>query len=114
MHNYHEIRRRVGPDKKIIASLKSNAYGHGIVELAKTLNELGTYSIATGSFKDAVAVRNAGLGIKIQMFGGNLPEGAKELLRYDLMPTVYNMETAYSMFVFINAPPRFVWLNTQQ
>lgn len=92
--NYREIERLAGAGVKIIASVKANAYGHGIVEVAKVLDRLGVYALATGSFEDAVAVREAGLGTRIQMFAGNAPEGAKDLLRYDLIPTVYDMAGA--------------------
>ena len=95
--NFYEIRRRVGPEIKIIASLKGDAYGHGVVEITRVLNNLGVYAVATGSFKDAVAIREAGIKIKIQMFAGNLPKGINELLHYDLMPTVYNMTTAQAI-----------------
>ena len=33
----------------------------------------------------------------ILMFGGNLPEAAERYLEYDLIPTVYNMETAHAV-----------------
>jgi alanine racemase len=92
--NYNELQRRAGPDVKIIAALKANAYGHGIVAAAKTLAPLGAFALSTGSFRDAVAVREAGIATPILMFGGNSPSGIKAYLDYDLIPTVYNMETA--------------------
>ena len=93
-HNYGLIQSLVGPETHIIASVKGNGYGVGIVEVARVLQRLGAYAIATGSFRDALAVREAGIEIKIHMFPGNLPEGVGALLAHDLMPTVYNMETA--------------------
>ena len=95
--NFHEIKRLVGPEIKIIASLKGDAYGLGVVEITRALSNLGIYAIATGSFKDAVSIRKAGIKTKIQMFAGNLPEAIEELLRYDLIPTVYNMATAQAI-----------------
>jgi alanine racemase len=95
--NYREVRRLVGPDKNIIASVKGNGYGLGIVEVVRVLERLGVYAVATGSFKDAHAIREAGIRVKIQMFPGNLPEGIKDLLRYDLIPSVYNMETVHAV-----------------
>ena len=38
-HNMRQIRKHVGPDVKIAAVVKANAYGHGSVELAKTFAE---------------------------------------------------------------------------
>lgn len=95
--NYAELQRRVGPNVRIIASLKANAYGHGAVETAKTLAAHGVFALSTGSFRDAVAIREAGVTTPILMFGGNLPEGVAAHLDHDLIPTVYNMETAQAV-----------------
>ena len=92
--NYHEIRKRIGKDTKIISSIKADAYGHGVVPVAKKLVKLGTDILATGSFNDALCLRNAGIKAKILMFGGNLPQAASDLLRNDLIPTIYNIESA--------------------
>lgn len=95
--NYRELARGAGPEVKIIASLKANAYGHGAVETAKVLAGLGVFALSTGSFRDAVAIRNAGIGTPILMFGGNLPEAVSRYLDYGLIPTIYNIETARAM-----------------
>ena len=93
-NNFCEVQRLAGPETKIIASVKGNGYGLGIAEAARVLQRLGAYAVATGSFKDAMAIRQAGIDIKVQMFPGNLPDGIAELLRHDLIPSVYNLETA--------------------
>jgi len=95
--NYDELMRQAGPGIKMIASLKANAYGHGAVETAKVLASRGVFALSTGSFRDAVAIREAGVTTPILMFGGNLPEAAAQYLEYDLIPTVYNMETAHAV-----------------
>jgi alanine racemase len=92
--NFQEVRRRVAPDVKIMASIKANAYGHGAVEMAHALAALGVDLFATASFEDAVRVREAGIATPIVMFGGNLPSGIAAHLRHDLTPSVYNMQTA--------------------
>ena len=92
--NYAELERRAGPNVKIIASLKANAYGHGAVATAKKLAGLGVFALSTGSYRDALAIRDAGVTTPILMFGGNLPDSVPQYLVSDLIPTVYNMETA--------------------
>jgi alanine racemase len=92
--NYREVERLVGPDIKIIASVKGNGYGMGVAQVARVLQRLGVYAVATGSYKDGMAIRKAGLDVKVQMFPGNLSIGIAELLRHDLIPSVYNMDTA--------------------
>lgn len=92
--NVQEIRRRIRPGVAIIASVKANAYGHGIAAIARRLSAAGVEMLATGSFADAVAVREAGIKTPFLMMGGALPAAIPELLRYDLVPTVHNHELA--------------------
>ena len=92
--NFLECRRLAGPGRKLIASVKANAYGHGAVWVARRLAALGVDLLATGAFDDAVAIRAAGVETPILMFGGNLPEAADAYLRQRLMPTVCNVESA--------------------
>jgi alanine racemase len=89
-HNYRVIRRRVGGAKHIIASVKANAYGHGVVPVVRALDRLGVYSVATASLDDARAIRAAGLGTPILMLACMAPETADHLLALDVVPTVHN------------------------
>lgn len=90
-HNARELRRLAGPEARIIAALKANAYGHGAAAVARALADDGdTFALATGSFEDALAIRCAGVDLPILMFGGALPEAAPALLAHDLMATVYD------------------------
>ena len=94
-HNMRALRAISGPEIKYIAALKANAYGHGAAAVARTLADDGdTFALATGSFEDALAIRNAGVELPIMMFGGALPEAAPLLLAHDLMPTVYDRDGA--------------------
>jgi len=92
--NFREVQKRVGPKVKVIASVKGNAYGIGAAASARVFAFLGAYAVATGSFEDAMAIRRAAIDVRIHMFPGMLPEAAGEYLRYDLIPSVYNAETA--------------------
>ena len=90
-HNLRVLRGLAGPDSKIIAALKANAYGHGAARVARALaDDGGAFALATGSFEDALAIRGARVDLPILMFGGALPEGIPALLAHDLIPTVYD------------------------
>ena len=94
-HNMRALRAISGPEIKYIAALKANAYGHGAAAVARALADDGdTFALATGSFEDALAIRNAGVDLPIMMFGGALPEATPLLLEHDLMPTVYDRDGA--------------------
>jgi alanine racemase len=86
--------RGLAPGKAIIASVKANAYGHGIVPVARRLSDPGIEVLATGSFTDALAMRDAGIDTPILMMGGALPSAVPELVRHGLMPTVHCQELA--------------------
>lgn len=88
------IRRRARPGVKVIASVKANAYGHGIVPVAKALESAGVEMLATGSFGEAKALRAAGVATPVLMLAGTLPEGVTEIVDAGFVPTVYDMAGA--------------------
>lgn len=93
-NNLGLVKNIIGSKMKIIPSVKGNAYGSGIVETCKRLKELGVYAVATGSFEDALRIRESGNDIKIHMFAGNLPAGIKVMLEKNVILTVCNEMTA--------------------
>jgi alanine racemase len=88
--NLAEIRRRARPGVKVIASVKANAYGHGIVPVAKALEKAGVEMLATGSFVEASALRAAGVKSPVLMLAGSLPEGLGEIVGAGFIPTIYD------------------------
>jgi alanine racemase len=92
--NLVEIRRLAAPGVKVIASVKANAYGHGIIPVAKALEAAGVELLATGSFSDAKALRSAGVSTPVLMLAGTLPEGVGDLVKAGFIPTVYDLRGA--------------------
>jgi alanine racemase len=92
--NYREVRKRIRPGVRIIASIKANAYGHGAVEVARTLAAEGADWLATGSFDEAVAVREAGIETPMLLFAGPLPEAMADVVRAGFVPTVHDLDSA--------------------
>ena len=88
------IRRLARPGTAIIASVKANAYGHGIVPVAKRLAAANVEVLATGSIADAKALRQAGIAAPILMMGGALPTAIPRLVADDLIPTIHGPELA--------------------
>lgn len=102
--NCREVARRVGADVKVIASIKADAYGHGAVACARRLVQAGAYALATGDVAEAAAMREAGIRAPILVFGSFLPQDVPDLLARDLIPTVYNLETAEAVSRAARAP----------
>ncbi|MDR1263080.1 MAG: alanine racemase [Oscillospiraceae bacterium] len=55
--NLESVRAAIGPDVKIAAVVKADAYGHGIIECARVLYESGADVIATASVREALYLR---------------------------------------------------------
>lgn len=68
-HNLGEIRRYLPKGAKIMAVIKANAYGCGIVEIAKKAIECGIYSLGVARINEALIVRNALPHAKIVVLG---------------------------------------------
>ena len=66
-HNLNVV-RSTAPKSKVMAVVKANAYGHGIVPVAQAL--LGADAFGVARLKEAVALRDAGIGQSIVLLEG--------------------------------------------
>lgn len=60
--------RRAAPDSRVMAVIKANAYGHGIVPVARALQESDAFGVAR--MEEAAAIRGAGLDGRIVLLEG--------------------------------------------
>ena len=88
-HNLGLVRAMAG-DREVIASIKANAYGFGVVAISRALAAAGVRKLWTGNFDEAVALRAAGIDAEILLFGGAEPHQYEVLLHHDLQPTVFD------------------------
>ncbi|MCL5411238.1 MAG: alanine racemase [Patescibacteria group bacterium] len=88
LYNYHYLSSLV-KELKTAPVLKSNAYGHGIVPVAKILDSLGTPFFCVDSLYEAYQLFNEGIKTPILVMGYIHPESLKvKKLPFSL--TVYN------------------------
>ncbi|MEO7369342.1 MAG: alanine racemase [Ilumatobacteraceae bacterium] len=92
-HNIALIRERAGRPVKMMVPVKANAYGHGAAVVGKHLESLGVDGVATANVADAVAIRAACSGLRILLYGAQLPSGNAYVLQHDLTPTVYSLDS---------------------
>jgi alanine racemase len=86
--NFRQIQSRVG-GKPVMAVIKANAYGHGLVGVARTLEAAGAKHFLVGKLNEALELRNAGLGAHILNFGPWSDADAADLIRLNVSQTVY-------------------------
>jgi alanine racemase len=88
LHNLKVIRTHIGRERKILAVVKSNAYGLGAVPIAKALQKAGTEWFGVTCSNEGVELRDAGIRKPILVLTGFWPGEEKRLLENDLTPTV--------------------------
>lgn len=93
-HNLSEVRRLIPPACRVFAVVKADAYGHGLIDVARALarHHVGGFAVAT--VQEAVRLRNAAIREPILVMAGLLPDETPELIRYGLTPVVYDREFA--------------------
>src|SRR3990172_7599031 len=93
--NIAEVRKTIGQARRLIAVAKGNAYGLGLLETVPVMFESGADVVAVGSLEDGIALRKAGCAGPLLLFASFLHDDAAEaVLQYDLIPTVWDVESA--------------------
>ncbi|MBU4259229.1 MAG: alanine racemase, partial [Proteobacteria bacterium] len=96
-HNIHGLRRITNPKARFMAVVKANAYGHGIIEVARQSLENGTEVLGVTNIEEGIRIRKAGINAPVLILSYAPPEQSKELIEFDLTQTVYSYETAKSL-----------------
>ena len=60
-HNLGVLRELAGADKQVIAVVKANAYGHGAVEVSRTLLAAGVQRLGVATLDEGLELRAAGI-----------------------------------------------------
>ena len=94
--NYHLICQKVAP-AGVMPVLKANAYGHGLVPVAKRLLADGAESLGVAILEEGVALRQAGVNAPILVMGGILHDQIGAYLKHNLTLTVTSLEDLLSV-----------------
>lgn len=82
------------PGTKIMAVVKANAYGHGLIEVARGVLEAGADALGVARISEAVQIRKNGISAPVLIFGDTSPEWAPHLAELNLTQTVWRLDTA--------------------
>ncbi len=92
-NNVAAFRKHIQPLTKLMAVVKSNAYGHGLIDFAFEMERLGADFLGVDSVVEGLALRRQGIKIPILILGYTLPERLKEAAEAHLSITVSTFET---------------------
>ena len=91
--NIHQFRRLIGKNKKLLATVKANAYGHGILEVAKIVLQEGADWLGVHSIDEGILLRQKKVNCPILVLGYVSNDELEQAIKYNLRLTVYNPET---------------------
>lgn len=101
--NIRELGRFLGPEVRIMAVVKANAYGHGDVMTASVLQEqFGIRDFAVASLEEGIRLRERGIAGRILILGYTPPEALGEAVHYELIQTLADKE--YAREAAVKAP----------
>jgi alanine racemase len=93
--NYQAIRQKAKPSTGIMAIVKADAYGHGLVPVAQALTDEGVSALGVASIAEGIQIRRkVDNRIPVILLLGCLPEETASCLHYGLTPILYSLETA--------------------
>lgn len=87
-YNYQIIRKHIGKDVKFLGVVKADAYGHGSVQVATRLQELGADYLAVSSIDEALELRFNGITMPILILGHTPKEQVDRLICFNITQAV--------------------------
>ena len=97
-YNMEQMKKRIGGGARLIAVVKTDAYGHGAVPLAEVFEKLDyVWGYAVASLDEGMILRKHGLKKPILVLGCVFPDQYDDMVRNDIRAAVYMEEMALGM-----------------
>lgn len=97
-YNIEQMRRRVGEGTKLVAVIKADAYGHGSVPVARTLEPISyVWGYAVASLDEALVLKESGIRKPILVLGCVFPDQYADMVKQEIRAAVYTREMAKGM-----------------
>ena len=83
-NNYLNIKKLIGKTS-LLAVVKADAYGHGVIPISKHLESLGINFLAVFTIDEAIELRNNGINTDIIIFERLSNESFKLAIKYNII-----------------------------
>jgi len=93
-HNYTLVAKAVPANTAIWAVIKADAYGHGVVTVARTLQEAGATHFAVSNLEEAIQLRHTGIDAPILILSYTPPVEVEVLSSLNIIQTVVSIAHA--------------------
>lgn len=96
-HNFDLIKNHVGNKTMIMAMVKADAYGHGLLPVSKTLAGAGADYLGVAAVEEGIRLRQAGVSLPILCVGAVFKSSLEEGIANDIIFTLYDKEQLADM-----------------
>ena len=91
--NVLEEKKLLGPDTRMMAVIKADAYGHGAIQVARTLSDF-VCGFGVAVIQEALVLRGARVDQMILVLGFTGSQWFDDVVRHDISQTVYEYKMA--------------------
>jgi len=92
-YNVNKVKETLKENQELLVMIKADAYGAGIVEVAKCLEKIGVKHFGVAYLKEAITLRNHSIKGNITVFSGLVPNEYEQALNVDAIYSVSNLES---------------------
>lgn len=89
--NFHAIEQAVAP-AGVMVIIKANAYGHGIIPVARHMVSLGAVYLGVAFLEEGVLLRESGVQVPILVMGGFIDNQVPHFLQHNITLTASSVE----------------------
>lgn len=103
-NNFQQERQLLSPQTNIFAVVKADAYGHGAVEVAKTLSQVGADGFCVATLDEALELRESGLQEPILVLGVTPVKQAVTAAQANISLTVATLKWLEDAVMLLSKP----------
>ena len=96
-YNFLQIKKILPAKTKIMACVKADAYGHGLIPVSKKLESCNVDYLSVASIDEAIKLRKANIDLPILVLGMILKKDISPLFKYNITQTVCTEELAIAL-----------------
>ncbi|NIM04457.1 MAG: alanine racemase [Armatimonadetes bacterium] len=96
-YNISAVQELIGDGCRVLAVIKSDAYGHGILQIARAAVEGGAWGFCVSNVEEARRLRREGIEVPILHLNSGPTQQAGQIIRLQLIQTLCDREMAKAL-----------------